>query len=339
MRRSWWSLALVVLATTRCDNAGAGRVLAIESSGIVKGLVYLDRNGNRLMDGADTSLRQVRVRLIAFGTLDTTASVLSDSVGGFRVASIPIGTYTVAFDTTTIGDSVRLVQLSHTEIAVAPGDSVTITATVSFPLLSVRAARLLPVGRKVFLQGIVLSPRPAFGDTTAHLADTSRAIRLTRVRANPVAGIGDSVRVLGVTATRDGQATLDDVLIIPLGASAGAAPTVTTAAAARTAESGALDGALVFVGGVIVVDSATVPGTGSPPPATQDRLITVDDTPADTAGRLEVLLDAHAGFVGATLLQQFRPDSVVNVTGVLVPTTGGRWRLKPRIVPDIVVVQ
>jgi hypothetical protein len=334
MRRVWLALALIVLTATRCENAGEGRVLSIGSSGIVKGLVYLDRNGNRLSDGADTALRQVRVRLIASGTFDTTVSVLSDSAGGFRAPSVPIGTYTVAVDTTTIGDSVQVVQLSATQVSVAPGDSVTITATVSFPLLSVRAARLLPAGQKVFVQGIVVSPRPAFGDTTAHLADTSRAIRLTRVRANPAAGIGDSVRLLGVVATRDGQPTLDDAAIIPLGSSGGPAPAVTTTTVAQTAQGGALDAALVFVGGVVIVDTATVTGTGSPP--NQDYRLTVDDTPADTAGRLEVLLDGHAGFVGA-VLAPLRRDSVVNVTGVLVPATSGRWRLKPRILADVVV--
>lgn len=332
--RAWWTLVMVVGATSRCDNAGEGRVLSIGASGLVKGVVYFDRNGNRVQDGADTALRQVRVRLIAIGTLDTTVSVLSDSAGGFRVGSVPIGTYTVAVDTTTIGDSVRLVQLSGAQVGVTPGDSVTITATVSFPLLSVRAARLLLAGRKVFVQGEITSPRAAFGDTTGHMTDTSRAIRLTRIRANPVAGIGDSVRLLGVLATRDGQATLDDVLVIPLGVSAGAGPTVTTAAVARTAQGGALDATLVFIGGVIIVDTATVAGTGSPP--NQDRLITVDDTPADTLGRLEVLLDGHAGFVGSVLLP-LRPDSVVNLTGVLVPTVGGRWRLKPRILADVIV--
>ncbi len=334
MRRAWWSLGVIALAATGCDNAGEGRVLAIGSSGIVKGLVYFDRNGNRVADGADTALRQVRVRLVATGTFDTTVSILSDSAGGFRVASVPIGTYTVLVDSTTIADSVQLVGLSPTQVAVTPGDSVIITATVSFPLLSVRAARLLPAGRKVFVQGIVVSPRPAFGDTTAHLADTSRAIRLTRVRANPVAGIGDSVRALGVIAARDGQPVLDDVAFFPMGASGGVAPAVTTAAVARTAESGALDAALVFVGGVIIVDTATVAGSGSPP--NQDYRIIVDDTPADTAGRLEILLDGHAGFVGA-VLTPLRPDSVVDLTGVLEPITGGRWRLKPRLLADVVV--
>lgn len=334
MRRAWWSLGLIVLAATRCDNAGAGRVLAIGSSGIVKGLVYFDRNGNRVADGADTALRQVRVRLIATGTFDTTVSVLTDTAGGFRVPSVPIGTYTVRVDSTTIPDSVQLVQLSPAQVAVTPGDSVIITATVSFPLLSVRAARLLPAGRKVFVQGIVVSPRPAFGDTTAHLADTSRAIRFTRVRANPAAGIGDSVRALGVLAARDGQPVLDDVAFFALGASGGIAPAVRTAAVARTAESGALDAALVFVGGVIIVDTATVTGSGSPP--NQDYRLIVDDTPADTAGRLELLLDGHTGFAGA-VLAPLRPDSVVNVSGVLVPATGGRWRLKPRQLADVVV--
>lgn len=332
--RIWWSLILAVGVSARCGNAGEGRVLSISAAGIVKGEVYFDRNGNRQLDAADTALRQVRVRLIATGTLDTVASVLTDSAGDFRVPSVSIGTYTVSIDTATIGDSVRLVQQSANPVAVAPGDSVAVTAAVSFPILSVRAARLLAVGRKVFVEGILLSPRAAFGDTTGHVADTSRAVRLTRMRANPVAIIGDSVRFLGLVTTRDGQSVLDDVALFPLGISGGAAPTVTTAAAARTASGGVLDAALVFVGGVIIVDTATVLGTGSPP--VNDFRITVDDTPADTLGRLEVVLDGHAGFVGPVLLP-LRPDSVVNVTGVLVPTTGGLWRLKPRILADVVV--
>ena len=329
-------LALVAIATARCDSAGEGRVLEISATGIVKGLVYLDRNGNRQVDGADTVLRGVRVRLIGVGTLDTAASVQSDSAGGFRVPNVPIGSFVVALDTTTIGDTVRLIQLSAAQVVVRPGDSLTVTATISFPAVTVRAARQLPAGRKVFVQGILLSPRPAFGDTTGHLADTSAAIRLTRMRAAPVAGIGDSVRLLGLTTTRDGQATLDDVVTIPLGPSGGALPTVVSAAGARSANGGALDAALVFVGDVTIVDTATVPGTGVTPPPTSDRRLTVDSTPADTAGRVEVLLDAHAGFTGL-VLAPFLPDSVLNVTGVLVPAGGGRWRLKPRIVSDAVV--
>ena len=332
--RAWWCLLVAVVVTARCENAGEGRVLSINAAGIVKGLVYMDRNGNRLPDAADTVLRQVRVRLIATGSPDTVVSVLSDSSGGFRVAGVQIGAYTVAVDTTTIGDSVRVVQLSAAQVTVTPGDSVTITATVSFPLLSVRAARLLPVGRKVFVQGVIISPRPVFGDTTAHLADTSRAVRLTRLRANPVAGIGDSVRLLGVISTRDGQTTLDDALVFSLGNAGDPAPAVTTTTVARTADGGVLDAALVFVGGVIIVDTGTVVGSGSPP--NQDYRLIVDDSPADTLGRLEVLLDGHAGFVGPALTA-LRPDSMVNVTGVLVPTTGGRWRLKPRILADVIV--
>ena len=331
--RAWLGL-VAALSLTRCGNAGEDRVLSISAQGAVAGHVYFDRNGNRVQDAADTALRQVRVRLIATGTSDTVASVLTDSAGEFRVPSVAIGTYVVAIDTTTIGDSLRLVRQSASQIAVAPGDSVVVTAAVSFPIVSVRAARLLPLGSKVFVEGLVLVPRPTFGDTTGHITDTSRAIRLTRLRAAPATAIGDSVRFLGLLASRDGQAVLDDAAVFPLGISGGAAPIVTTPAVARTANGGALDAALVFVGGTIIVDTGTVTGTGSPP--LNDYRIVVDDTPADTAGRLEVVLDGHAGFTGAVLLP-LRPDSVVHVTGVLVPTTAGRWRLKPRILTDVVV--
>jgi hypothetical protein len=329
------ALALVLIASARCDNAGEGRVLAIESTGIVKGLVYLDRNGNGATDGSDTALRQVRVRLIGVGTVDTAVSVLSDSIGQFRVPAVPIGAYVVKVDTTTIGDSIRLVQVSAPQVTIEPGDSVTITATVSFPAVSVRAARALPAGRKVFLEGVVLSPRAAFGDSTGHLADTSGAIRITRMRAGPV-GIGDSVRLLGVTSTRDGQPTLDDAVVVPLGAGATPIPLIATTLIARTANGGALDAALVFLANVTVLDTATVAGSNAPPfvPPNQDYRLFVDSTPADTTDRVEVLLDGHAGFTG--IPPAFRPDSTISVTGVLVPAGAGRWRIKPRVVSDVV---
>ena len=52
--------------------------------------------------------------------------------------------------------------------------------------------------------------------------------------------------------------------------------------------------------------------------------------------RKGALLDAHAGFTGAVLFP-YLPDSVITVTGVLVPTGGGQWRLKPRFPGDVVV--
>ena len=329
-------VVLAALAAAQCDNAGAGNVLSITASGIVKGLVYLDRNGNRAADGADTIIRNVRVRLIATGSQDTTVSVVSDSFGRFRVAAVPIGTYAVAVDTTTIGDSVRVSQVTPAQVVVQPGDSLTLTATISFPAVSVRAARQLPVGRRVFVEGVLLAPRVVFGDSTAHFADTSMAIRLTRLGSGPV-GIGDSVRLLGTTGTRDGQPTFDNAVVIPLGAGAQPLPRIVTTLVARAASGGTLDAALVFIGNVTIVDTATVDGTNAPPfvPPNRDFRLTVDSTPADTVGRMEVLLDGHAGFSGA-VLSQFRPDSTISVTGVLVPAGAGRWRLKPRILSDVV---
>jgi hypothetical protein len=335
-RRMWCALALVILATARCENAGEGRVLAIQTSGIVKGSVYLDRNGNRVADAADTAMRQVRVRLIAQGTLDTTVSVLSDSVGAFRVSAVPVGSYAVSVDTATFGDSVRLMQLSASQVTVQPAESVTITARVSYPSFSVKAARALTVGRKIFLEGVVLSPRVVFGDTTGHLADTSGAIRITHMRASPV-GIGDSVRLLGLTSTRDGQPTLDDAIVVPLGAGATPIPQIVSTLVARTANAGALDAGLVFLSNVIILDTATVPGSNVGPPVLPnlDFRLFVDSTPADTSDRIEVLLDGHAGFSGA-FLTPLKPDSTISVSGVLVPVAAGRWRLKPRVLADVV---
>jgi len=233
----------------------------------------------------------------------------------------------VALDTTTLGDSVKLVLISATQVTVRPHDSLTITATVSFPLVSVRAARLLPPGKKVFIQGVLLSPRVAFGDTTGHFADTSRAIRLTRMRAAAV-GIGDSIRLLGVTSIRDGQATLDDAAPILLGTSSAPVPTVVTPVVARTANGGVLDAALVSLVSVKIFDTLSVDGV---PLGPKDYRLRVN-TPTDTS-LVEVLLDINAGIAPTP---RYRPDSTITVTGVLVPIPGtpGRWRVKPRNVAD-----
>lgn len=319
-------IALSVLCTlvAGCLDTGEDRVLGIDATGTVLGLVYFDTDGSRTADEFDQALAGVAVRLIVSGTHDTLARASSASDGLFRVHSVPVGRYEVVVDSASVGDSAKVVEIDPAEITVTPDDSVTVTIAVSFPLVSVAEARELPRGGKVFSEGIALNDRETFGDASVHLAGDTVAIRVTRVKRSIIFP-GDSVRFLGTLSTANGQPTLDDATPFLLTLAEVPPAERVTVAVAATADGGRLDAALVRVDSVTVSDTATV---------AEDFLITVIDglVPPDT---LEVLLDGDVGFVLAGLV----PETVLDVTGVLVPVglDPPRWRLKPRSSADLVV--
>ncbi|HKW40739.1 MAG TPA: SdrD B-like domain-containing protein, partial [Gemmatimonadales bacterium] len=238
MRRRGHGAGVVAIVGTAallgsCLNAGQDRVLAIQATGIIKGLVYFDRDGNGVPDAADTALSGVTVRLIVSGTQDTVARAVSDTGGLLRFDGVPIGTIVVAVDSTTIPtDSLRITRIDVSTVKVTPGDSFAVRVAVSFPQLDVTNARTYALGKKVFVVGVALNNVSAFGDSTVHLADTTAAILLTGVR--PLVAAGDSVRVLGTRRTRSGQPTLANPTIVGLSVGA-ATPShqVTTALAAQ----------------------------------------------------------------------------------------------------------
>lgn len=308
-----------VLSAAACGNAGSDRVLTISTTGLVSGVVFFDANGNRILDAGDTTLAGVNVELREDGSGNRVAAETSDPRGVFRLENIPVGDYRLSVDTTTVGDTVEVARISQTSFSVGPADSVGVDVTVSYPFVSISVLRGLPLGTRVFVVGTALSPLGAFGDTTVHIADSSGALRVTRVRPAVVA-IGDSVRLLGRRNVRDGQPTLDDVQAFAL--SIGILPTaeILTTATAAAADGGRLDAALIRVLDVTIIDTATVLG---------DRILDVDDG----SGLLQVVLSQNAGFLTGALL----PDSLLDLTGVLVPQGGGTWQLKPRLMTDIIL--
>jgi hypothetical protein len=296
-------------------------VLGIEATGVVDGIVYLDRNGNRFLDGADTALSNLPIRLVAMGTRDTTARASSNAQGFLRLSAVPIGTYRVVVDTILPGDSIRVTRVDTTVITLIPNDTVTVRVNVGFPQLTLAEARAATPGRKMFVAGVALIARNLFGDTTLHIADPTTAVRLTAVRTALV-GPGDSIRVLATRSSRDGQPTLDRGTIFPLATDAQLPVHPLTTAAAASASGGQLDAALVRITDAVVEDTATVDG---------NRRLRVNDA----SGPLEVRLDTIVGFRGPVLA----PDTVgarLDVFGLLVPVGPGAWRLKPRAPSDVI---
>lgn len=312
--------ATIAVFAGACLDTSEDRILSISATGIVQGLVYFDANGSRSLDASDPGLPGVGVRLLARGTPDTIARAATTTDGLFLLNRVAVGVYDLAVDQGSLGDSVQVISVNPDPINVAPNDSVTVAIAVSFAKLSVSEARALPIDERVFVEGIAISARDVFGDSTLHLTDGTAAIRATRVRRVAVLA-GDSVRLLATRSERAGQPTLDDAQPFPLGIAAVPAPERTGTATAASADGGRLDAALIRVLDATITDTLTSAG---------DFILTV----SDGSGSLDVLLDNDVAFAA---LGPFLPDSVIDATGVLVPRAAGDWVLKPRSDADLTV--
>jgi len=310
-----------------CSNAGQDRVLSLKATGLVRGFVYFDANGSRAFEpaGGDSALPRITIRLLAKGTTDTVASATTATTGVYQLAAMPVGNYVIAVDTAGFGDSLRIEKIDSLGFTVLPADTVTVNVAISYPQVSIAAARALPQNRPVFVTGVALNGSNAFSDTTVFLGDTSGAIRLTRLRTTVTAG--DSVRVRGVTARRAGQPTVDAGAVTALGRGLFPPVATLTTAAAATAAGGTRDAALASVHGATILSTVQT---------SSDFVLTVDDS----SGPLEVELDpaADALFQPGNLPGSFLAGNKFDMLGLLVPTGTGTWRLRPRSAGDLTLI-
>jgi hypothetical protein len=257
------------------------------------------------------------VSLRPFGGGKAIQTVTSTVSGVARFNNVALGEYSITVDAASIGDSISVAAIDSAHVKVALADTNTnVLIRLGFPEVSIRQARLLPAGKRVFIRGVVLAGVQSFRDTTSHIIDSSGQIRLTRVSLrggltgnNP----GDSVSVLGVSSSRAGQPTLDNALISRFGARPAPIPLPLSTGVAATASGGLLDAGLVVITGALISDTATI--------APDFRVIG-----SDGSGPITVILDGNINF----LRSNFRPGRTMNIRGVLVPDGAGGWVLKPR---------
>ena len=188
-----------------------------------------------------------------------------------------------------------------------------------FPVVLAAQTRTLPIGTRVFVEGIALNGWATFGDSTVHVADRSGAVRAVRVLQSPVAA-GDSVHLLGTIGLNDGRRALFDAVLTVVAAARGLpAVDVVPTAAVTTADNGARADGSVRIVNAQISDTLTVSG---------ERILGVNDG----SGRAEVALDPQIAFGPGPYV----PGGTLSVTGVLVPAPGGSgWRLKPRSSNDV----
>lgn len=323
-------LAAMVGGLAACENGGVDLGFPPEETGTVLVFAYLDRDGSRTATSFDTAYANARVALLLKGTRDTLRTVATTGPLGLAAfRDVPLGEYRVAIAKASLGDSVEVAAI---EVGTTTSDSIRLETTpdtvgvlarLTFPEVSLRQVRALPLGKRVFAKSIVLVGVQAFRDTTSHVVDSSGALRLTRVSLR--GGLtgnspGDSVSVLGVVSTRAGQPTLDQALLTRFATRPPPVPLQVSTATAATAATGALDANLVNITGAAISDTVT---------DTPDFRVTV----SDGSGSVVLLLDGNINFVRTA----FRPGRTLNARGVLVPNGVGGWSLKPRDQADVVL--
>lgn len=320
------ALALTIFGgAVACSNAGSDLGFTSSQTSAVTVGVYLDRDGSRTPTvPLDTLFAGARVALLAFGSGDTLRTAISNIGGVARFEGVPVGQYRVTVVPSSIGDSIEVASIDSPVIQLAAADTnAFVLVRLGYPEVSIRAARALPPGRRVFIRGVILAGVQSFRDTTSHVADSSGQIRLTRVVL--LGGLlgnspGDSVSVLGITSSRAGQPTLDNARIASFATRPAPIPLAVSTAIAASASGGLLDAGLVQITGGIISDTATI---------APDFRITV----SDGSGTLLIIIDGNLQIPRSI----FKPGSSMIVRGVLVPDGFGAWTLKPRAGGDIVI--
>lgn len=319
------STALLLLASA-CASDFSDRILALDGVGAIRVLLYRDDNLSATFNQQTDEVlieRSVAVRRTA--TMLDSMTRTTDSSGIALFPNVPVGRYRIGGLLEVLGDSLERLDPDR-EFTVSADDTVSIAVTLRFPSASVSEGRALPVGRKVWVEGIVLNTVGTFGDSTVHLADSASYIRMSRVRPAPLVP-GDSVLLLGTRAVRDGQPTFNVTLILIRADLDPPQPDTVTTAEAASAGGGALDAGLVRAFNATISDTMTT---------FDGRLLTVDDG----SGPLDVLLSNNINFGNQNQLNSYAPGVRITVQGLLVPDplAPGTWLLKPRGRPDIAIV-
>lgn len=315
-------LAASILAISACDNAGSDLVLTVLSIGSASAQVYLDRDGSTTFNPPDTLYRGARILLIPRQGGKVVAEEVTNASGVVTFGDLPVGDYTISVDPLSIGDSISVADIGGPEVRIQPNEAAPQSQIrLSYPEVSIRAARQAPAGRRVIIRGRVLSGLQSFRDTTSHLIDTSTTIRLTKasIRGGGAGNTpGDTVTVLGTVSSRAGQPTLDQAVISVFGGRPAPVPVALSSAVAATAQGGVFDAGLVLVSNMVISESA--------PQAPDYRLVA-----SDGSGSLTIIIDGNININPGA----FTVGRAMTVRGVLVPDGLGGWRLKPREIGDI----
>lgn len=324
-------LAALVFLAAASLLAGCSEILIddqmveVDGTGLVRGTVFIDQNGNRENDEADEPLPDVRVRILQPLGGAEIQSAVTDEAGTFVLDAVPVGTYRADVDRSTLPDSLDIIA-GDERFVLSADATITVRLQASFSSYDLAEVVALEPGVRVFTTGIALNPRDPEGDAAVHLSDGSAYLRATNVENVPVT-VGDSVRLSGRTALEAGLPVLDDVQVFFLREGAvNPVPLDRATSAAANADGGELNAALVRIRDAEILDTVTVDG---------DLVATIDDG----SGPVDLVLRSYLDFDTDAFAPEF--SRVDEATGLLVGQLQGdggvEWRILPRFPRDVQV--
>ena len=313
---------LPALVLAACEPAGTDLGFGSEATGEVGVIVYLDRDGSGTPTPLDTLYVGAMVSLQPRAGGVAIATVTTNAEGVAFFPAVKFGDYLITVSSTSIGDSLVVARINPDSIRVSSAtNQVATAARLAWPESSIREARARAPGTPVFVRGTILVGTPFFSDLSAHLSDTSQALRMTGLTLlgglagnNP----GDSVVVRGIVGQANGQPILSSARLIRVATRPAPIPIPVTSGVAASAQNGALDAALVNLTSITISDSMTI--------APDFRVVA-----SDGSGALTIILDSNLSFNRLA----FAPGRIINIRGVLVPSGLGSWVLKPRVPGDV----
>ena len=331
MRRALFLFALAV-GLGACEPAGGDNIFDIDGQGTIEGIVFVDANATDDIESEDLPAADLSVALVLSGTTDTIARTETDDDGFFTFPLVPVGRYDVVVPDAALDDSMSVVYRDPpgesvgtlgpgdtTAVTVGVADTVTVRIGIAYPTYTVAEARLLPVGRRIFVRGVALAPIDSVADDALFIEGDDRGIAITGLSLSGFTP-GDSVLVSGVTGLRDGQPVVIGSDVTASSAGEVFDTIALTAAEARTAGGGVHDARLARIVDLTVTDTTRV----------GQRFIA---TAEDPSGSVEISIRSASAPAGLI------PGAQLSVTGILVPQPGvvAVWQIRPRSLEDIVV--
>jgi DNA/RNA endonuclease YhcR with UshA esterase domain len=311
MRRTLLPVIVTALVVASCSE-GTG-VIQLDDTAAVGGIAFIDRDGDGQLTGVDGLAVGVITALVREASGDTVARAVTRANGSFLMDRLPAGQYRLVALRGTAGDTVDVLHIDSARITLAARDSVTRLVRLGYPRTTTAAARALPAGHRVTMEGIALNAWNTFGDATIHFADRTGAMRSVRTAQTNLQA-GDSITLIGTLGVLNGHVVLADGIARVAAPSRGLPPidSVSTGAAATAAGGARADQQVRVV--ATIVDTATVSG---------ERVLSVNDG----SGTVQVVLSAQVTFNPGTYV----PGATLAATGLLTPSpTGSAWRIRPR---------
>jgi hypothetical protein len=318
-------MALLLLAATQlnCGNAGEDLGFGVRKAAGLKAFVYFDRDASGDPTAADTTPPGIEVRLLRLNATQPSAIDTTEASDTVRFTEVDPGYYVVIVDSTALGDSIVATRSPTTATVQAGGQIPLVRINLAPPVLTLQGARAAASGKVVIVGGVINAGRQSYGDGSAYLEDPTGSLRIqgvTNLNGNSANQPGDVVRVRGTVAVFNGQPVLTSTRVYLVGGSPEPPPDTLTTGQAASANAGSADASEVRVLNAVILDT------------TRTGPVFVAGV-NDGSGRLEIRIDPLL-FATTTV---FALNSLVDVTGVLVPTGLGAWQLWPRTRDDYVV--